>query len=137
MFVDSSAMVAMLTDESEGDALAECLAAATERHTSAVAVFETVAAAARKRSFSIDEARVIVARFLEMSRIGLVSIGEAECEGALTGFERFGKGRHPASLNLGDCFAYGCTKALGTTLLFKGDDFPKTDIPAAFSRGPS
>ena len=134
MFVDSSAMVAMLTDESEGDAFAECLAAATDRHTSAVAVFETVAAVARKRTFSIDEARVIVARFLELSGIALMPIGKAECEGALAGLERFAKGRHPASLNLGDCFAYGCAKALDTTLLFKGDDFPRTDIPAAFSR---
>lgn len=137
MFVDSSAMVAMLTDESEGDALADCLAAASDRHTSAVAVFATVAAVARKRSFSIDEARVIVARFLDTSAIVLVPIGKAESEGALTALERFGKGRHPAGLNLGDCFAYGCAKALGTTLLFKGDDFPKTDIPAAFSSGPT
>lgn len=76
---------------------------------------------------------MIVARFLEVSGIVLVPIGKAECEGALTALEQFGKGRHPAGLNLVDCFAYGCAKALGTTLLFKGDDFPRTDIPAAYS----
>jgi ribonuclease VapC len=132
MFVDASAMVAMLTDEVDGDALADCLAAASLRHTSAIAVFETVAAIARKRSYSIDEARDFVSRFLAISNIRLTPIGEAESEGALLAFERFGKGRHPASLNLGDCFAYGCTKALDTDLLFKGDDFSRTDIRAAF-----
>ena len=137
MFVDSSAMVAMLTEEPDGDALAECMAAASDRHTSAIAVFETVAAIARKQSFSIDEARVIVARLLEMSGIVLVPIGKAESEGALAAFERFGKGRHPAGLNMGDCFAYGCTKALATALLFKGDDFTRTDVPPAFSGAPT
>jgi ribonuclease VapC len=133
MFVDASAMVAMLTDEVDGDALADCLATASVRHTSAVAIFEAVAAIARKRSYSLDEARVIVRRFLSVSEISLAPIGEAECESALTALERFGKGRHPASLNLGDCFAYGCAKALDTQLLFKGDDFSRTDIRAALS----
>lgn len=137
MFVDSSAMVAMLTEEADGDALAGYLMAASDRHTSAIAVFETVAAVARKRSFSADEARAIVARFLDMSGIVLVTLGQAECEGALSAFERFGKGRHPAGLNLGDCFSYGCAKALETTLLFKGDDFSRTDIEAAFTNGPA
>lgn len=133
MFVDASAMVVMLTDEVDGDALADCLATASVRYTSAVAIFEAVAGLARKRSFSLDEARVIVRRFLSVSEISLAPIGEAECESALTAFERFGKGRHPASLNLGDCFAYGCAKALDTELLFKGDDVSRTDIRAALS----
>lgn len=132
MFVDASAMVAMLTEEVDGDALADCLATASERHTSAIAIFETVAALARKRSYSIDEARAIVAQFLLVSEIAMASIGKAESEAALTAFERYGKGRHAASLNLGDCFAYGSAKALDTALLFKGDDFPRTDIAAAF-----
>jgi ribonuclease VapC len=133
MFVDASAIVAMLTDEAEGDALAECLATASERYTSAIAIFETVAAVARKRCYSIDEARNIVARFLEVSEIVLMPIGKAESEGALIALERFGKGRHPANLNMGDCFSYGCAKSLGTALLFKGDDFLRTDIQSAIS----
>jgi ribonuclease VapC len=133
MFVDASAMVAMLTDEIEGDSLAECLASASARQTSAIAVFETVAALARKRSYSLHEARALVARFLDVSNISLAPIGAAESEGALLAFERFGKGRHPAALNLGDCFAYGCAKALDTDLLFKGDDFPRTDIRGALA----
>jgi ribonuclease VapC len=131
MFVDASAMVAMLTDESDGSALAGRLEASTARHTSAVAVFETVAALARKRSFSIDEAREIVHSFLNLAEIELHPIGEDELEQALRAFERFGKGRHPAALNLGDCFAYACARTLRAPLLFKGDDFPRTDIEAA------
>lgn len=133
MFVDASAMVAMLTEETDGDVLAHGLAAASTRHTSAIAVFETVAALARKRSYAIDEARAIVSRFLAVSGIALHPIGAAESEAALGAFERFGKGRHPSSLNLGDCFAYGCARALATDLLFKGDDFSRTDIGAASS----
>ena len=51
--------------------------------------------------------------------------------GALTAFERYGRGRHPASLNMGDCFAYACTRALDVPILFKGDDFPLTDLTVA------
>jgi ribonuclease VapC len=131
MFVDASAMVAMLTDEEDGDALADCLAATATRQTSGVAIFETMAALVRKRSYSIDEARMIVAQFMKVTGIELVHIGRAETEGAMSAFERFGKGRHAASLNLGDCFAYGCARALDTDLLFKGNDFGMTDIPSA------
>ena len=130
MFVDASAMVAILTSEADGDALSERLASATERYTSGIAVFETVAALARVRTFSIDEARAIVARFLDLAEIELQPIGPKESEAALIAFERFGKGRHPAALNLGDCFAYGCTKVLGVPLLYKGEDFSRTDLGA-------
>jgi ribonuclease VapC len=134
MFLDASAMVAMLTGEADGDALADCLADTTARHTSAIAIFETIAAVARKHSYSIDEARAIVARFVDVAKIVITPIGKAESEEALTAFERYGKGRHPANLNLSDCFAYGCAKTLETDLLFTGADFTHTDVPAAFAR---
>jgi ribonuclease VapC len=61
-----------------------------------------------------------------------VSITETEAETALAAFSRYGKGRgHPAQLNLGDCFAYAMAKNHRTALLFKGEDFGKTDISAA------
>jgi len=50
---------------------------------------------------------------------------------AIDAFERFGKGRHPAALNFGDCFAYACARRFGVPLLYKGDDFPQTDIEPA------
>ena len=56
----------------------------------------------------------------------------AETRGlALMAFEQFGKGRHPAALNFGDCFAYACARFAGTPLLYKGDDFAQTDIDTA------
>ncbi len=50
---------------------------------------------------------------------------------AIDAFERFGEGRHPAALNFGDCFAYACARRFGVPLLYKGDDFPQTDIEPA------
>ena len=60
--------------------------------------------------------------------IRFVEIGAREFEIASEAFARFGKGRHPAALNMGDCFAYACAKANKASLLFIGDDFTKTDI---------
>ncbi|CAN5134407.1 type II toxin-antitoxin system VapC family toxin [soil metagenome] len=131
MFLDASAIVAMLTEEEDGDIIARRLAGCSVRYTSAIAIFETVAAVARKNSFSVDEARAIVARFLSLAEVTLVPVDEPVAQAALSAFERYGKGRHPASLNMGDCFAYGCAKALAVPLLFKGDDFTRTDIDAA------
>jgi ribonuclease VapC len=60
-----------------------------------------------------------------------VPIGETEQEVALHAHARFGKGVHPAKLNMGDCFAYACARANGVPLLYKGDDFALTDIEPA------
>jgi ribonuclease VapC len=78
-----------------------------------------------------DQARNLVGRFVGEMEIRLVSIGPQESEVALDAMDRFGKGRHPAKLNLGDCFAYACARTHGAPLLFKGDDFGKTDIAVA------
>jgi ribonuclease VapC len=58
----------------------------------------------------------------------LAPIGEREYELAAEADADFGKGRHPAALNMGDCFAYACAKANDAALMFKGEDFSKTDI---------
>lgn len=131
MFVDASAMCAILLDEPEGDALANKLAAATHPVTSAIAIFETVRALMRVRVMEPRHARAVVARFLSVAEIELITVGAAEREAALEAMDHFGKGRHPARLNMGDCFAYACARSRDLPLLFKGDDFTKTDIPAA------
>jgi ribonuclease VapC len=129
MFVDASAMVAILTGEPEADALADMLEAAGSPITSAVAVFEATLAICRKRHSSVAEARDDVLEFLRIADVRSVSIGGAEAATALDAFARYGKGRgHPAQLNMGDCFAYAVAKNHDTRLLFKGDDFSKTDI---------
>lgn len=76
-------------------------------------------------------ARVVVQSFVASDGFSFVSIGEHEFELTANAYAEFGKGRHPAALNMGDCFAYACAKANGATLLCKGDDFGKTDIRVA------
>jgi len=131
IFVDTSAMVAMLTDDAHGDALADRLASDDQRFSSAIAVVEAAAAIMRKRAIGMAQARDLVDRFLAIAAVRLSPVAAAECDAALSAFDQFGKGRHPASLNLGDCFAYASAKSLGAKLLFKSEGFLLTDIPAA------
>jgi ribonuclease VapC len=132
MFVDASAIVAILTREPEADALADVLESARSPITSPIAVFEAVLGVCRKRHASVEEAGEDVREFLGVAGVRAVSITETEAETALAAFSRYGKGRgHPAQLNLGDCFAYAMAKNHRTALLFTGEDFGKTDISAA------
>ncbi len=131
MFVDASALCAILLGEEGADVLAAKLSDARTRTTSAIAVYETVRAVMRESGKPPSEVRATVARFLVAARIDTTQIGPAEREIALDAMDRFGKGRHRAKLNMGDCFAYACARAQGAPLLFKGDDFGHTDIEAA------
>ena len=129
MFVDASAIVAILTREPGADRLMERLEQSGAHITSPIAVFEATLGVCRKRHASIAEAKQDVADFLDAASIGLVPITASEVDTALNAFSRYGKGRgHPAQLNLGDCFAYAVAKNNGTALLFTGDDFTRTDI---------
>ena len=132
MFVDASAIVAILTREAEADALADVLEGARSPITSPIAMFEAALGICRKRHASVGEAEADVREFLEVADIRAVPITEREAATALAAFSRYGKGRgHPAQLNLGDCFAYAIAKNHRTALLFEGEDFDKTDIAVA------
>jgi ribonuclease VapC len=134
MFVDASAIVAILTREPEADLLADVLESAQSPITSPIAMFEAALGICRKRHASVEEAEQDVREFLGMAGVRTVSITEREAEAALAAFSRYGRGRgHPAQLNLGDCFAYAMAKNHRRALLFKGEDFDKTDIPLARS----
>ena len=136
MFVDASAIIAILTREPEADKFTDVLEEARSPITSAVAIFEAVLGICRKRHASVEEGGQDVREVLSVAGIRTVPITESEAEEALAAFSRYGKGRgHPAQLNLGDCFAYALAKTHRASLLFKGDDFNKTDIrPADRSR---
>jgi len=126
MFVDASAIIAILTEEPEAEALIDRLERAVRPITSAIAIFEATLGLCRKRHASVAESEADVAEFLTNARITLVPITDATH--ALDAFSRYGKGRgHPAQLNLGDCFAYAVAKQHRTSPLYKGDDFSKTD----------
>jgi ribonuclease VapC len=132
MFVDASAVVAILTREPEADALADVLENSRSAITSPIAIFEAVLGICRKRHASVEEVEHDVGEFLEVAGVRTAPITDKEADTALAAFSRYGKGRgHPAQLNLGDCFAYAMAKNGRTVLLFKGEDFDKTDIRAA------
>jgi len=132
MFVDASAIVAILTREPEADALADLLDDALSPITSPIAIFEATLGICRKRQASVEQAAEEVREFLDLAGVRAVSITDQEAHTALTAFSTYGKGRgHPAQLNLGDCFAYAMAKNHRIALLFKGEDFDKTDIPVA------
>ncbi|WP_397403129.1 type II toxin-antitoxin system VapC family toxin [Phenylobacterium sp.] len=131
IFVDASAICAILLGEPEMEAFTARIDADPEPITSALAVYETVLAVARAAGGSVAEAQRDVNRFLGEARIRVVMVSDQEGATALGAFDRYGKGRHPARLNMGDCFAYACAKTHGIPLLFKGDDFSQTDIAIA------
>lgn len=129
MFVDSSVIVAILTREADADELADCLEAARQPITSAIAVFEATLGICRKRHASIEEVENDVREFLETAKVQIVGIAAREAAIALKAFDRYGKGKgHPAQLNMGDCFAYAAAKSHDVPLLYKGEDFSKTDL---------
>lgn len=76
----------------------------------------------------MQAARAYIQRYLHAGRFQYVAIGEKEFELAADAYARFGKGRHPAALNSGDCFAYACAKSHQAKLLYKGADFAMTDL---------
>jgi ribonuclease VapC len=134
MFVDASAIVAIITREPEEDAFTEALIKAATPVTSGLAIFEATRAIARKKRSALAEAEQDVRDFLAASHITIVSISDAEAAAALDACARYGKGRgHAAQLNMGDCCAYAAAQNRWIPLLFKGGDFAHTDIAQAVS----
>jgi ribonuclease VapC len=128
IFVDASALIAIITGEDEADRLADALGVDQERLCSALSLWETTAGLCRSYTFSVATARARVQQFLDVGRFRIVEIGEKEAEIATDAYAQFGKGRHAAALNMSDCFAYACAKSNRAKLLYKGDDFTKTDL---------
>lgn len=128
LFVDASAMVAMIARETGFETLEQRVGEATGLLCSSVSLWEAVTALCRSHKIDVAIARKLVASFVANFDIRLVEIGAPESEMALDGYARFGKGRHPAGLNMGDCFAYACASTNGAKLLYKGDDFARTDL---------
>jgi ribonuclease VapC len=92
-----------------------------------------VLAVCRISRSTIDEAREDIASLLDAASIALLPITAGEATGALAACARFGKGRHKAGLNMGDCFAYAAARARSAKILFVGDDFIHTDLESALA----
>jgi ribonuclease VapC len=131
MVLDASAIIAMLGDEAEGDRFAAALESAQTRAVPPVAVWEAVAGLARLYPLSIPEARRKVADFLEAAKVETLVIGQRELDLAIDAYDQFGKGGHPARLNLGDCFAYAAAKAAEAPLLHKDEGHNRRREPAS------
>lgn len=128
LFVDASAMVAMIAGESDGETLAKVMRADGDPLWSALSCWESTLALRRVKEVSLEEARVEIESLASAMPFRLVEIGESERQIALDAYLTYGKGRHAARLNMGDCFAYACAKANGAKLLYKGRHFAETDL---------
>lgn len=131
MFLDASAIIAILGRESDAASLAARLGQAAKVYVSPIVLYEAVLGLARIGNMSLADAETVLRRFLDEVDVETVPIDAALGRSALAAFDRFGKGRHRAGLNLGDCFAYACARGVDVPLLFKGGEFPQTDIAVA------
>jgi ribonuclease VapC len=136
LFVDASAIVAIAMEEIGFEPLALRLSVAGTTSTSPIAFYEAVTAIARIRAIDIEIAKISLADSLNSLGITIVPMPNDIGGAAIDAHARFGKGRHPAALNMGDCFAYACAKRLGVPLLYKGNDFALTDVQSAMEATP-
>lgn len=127
MVIDTSGLLAILLDEPERRAFNEAIEATTSRAMS-VASFVEVSIVIESR-FGADGQRDLDT-FIERAGIDLAAVDLEQANVARRAFSRFGKGRRPAGLNYGDCFAYALATVRGEPLLYKGDDFARTDVIA-------
>ena len=128
MTVDSSAVLAILFDEPDARRYAGALMTTSPCRMSVANVLEASIAAERRGGGAAAHA---LDTLLEGAEIELVPVTLEHLKAARRAWRHFGKGNHPAALNFGDCFAYALAKATGEPLLFKGEDFARTDIEAA------
>lgn len=134
MVIDTSAIVAVLFDEPEAQKIAET-----------IAIFAVLALPRRISTATLLEAAIVVEkrhgvaggekldRFLEAAAVQVEPVTQEQCAIARLAFRTYGKGRHAAALNFGDCFSYALAKAVDEPLLFKGNDFMQTDVKIADS----
>lgn len=128
MVLDTSAVVAILFDEPERPNFNRHVSEDPIRLLSAVNRVELICVIeGRKR----DAGRFALERFLAEAEIDIVAVDRSHADLACEAFRRFGKGRHSAALNIGDCFAYALAKVTGEPLLYKGNDIIRTDIASA------
>ena len=128
MIVDTSAALAILFDEPDAESYERAIAGVSVCRMSVASFLE---AAIVLESRGATAAGYELDLFLEKGRIELVPVTPGQAQAARRAWRRFGKGNHPAGLNLGDCFAYALAETTREPLLFKGQDFALTDIETA------
>ena len=125
MVIDTSALLAVLLQEPDAARVADAIEAGSPRLLSAATLLEaSIVIESRKGEAGGRELDLLVYR----GGIEIVPVDQGQAETARAAWRRFGKGRHPAALNYGDCFAYALAKSRRLPLLFRGDDFSRTDV---------
>jgi ribonuclease VapC len=125
MIIDTSALVAILDQEPEANRIVRAIAAASDRMLSAANLVEaSIVMQARRGDEGSRDLDLLIAKL----KIEIVAFTAKQAEIARKAFRRYGRGRHQAKLNLGDCFAYALANDETAPLLFKGDDFAHTDV---------
>ena len=125
MILDTSAIIAILLQEPEYESLRARLAAAPALGVGTPALLEAAIVLSARLS---RDAQGLLARFVQTVDATIIPFGEAHYSAAHQAWLRFGKGRHPAALNFGDCATYATALLAGEPLLCTGDDFPLTDL---------
>ncbi len=128
MVVDSSALVSILLEEPEHQRLFDKAANAELTIVGAPVALETVMVLSGR---SDKDPRFLLASLLRTMAAEIVPFTEEHYDAAVSAFLRYGKGRHPAGLNFGDCMSYALARVSGLPLLYTGTDFSKTDIQSA------
>jgi ribonuclease VapC len=128
MIVDTSSVLAILFNESDAERYARAISEADSRRMSAANFVE---AAVVVEAQTRDSGSRQFDAFFRRAGIVIEPVTEEQAHAARQSYTDFGKGRHVAGLNFGDCFAYALAKVTGEPLLFKGGDFTKTDVKAA------
>jgi len=125
MVIDTSALIAVLLGEPDAPRVARAIEAGSPRLLSAANLLETsIVIESRKGEAGGRELDLLVYR----GGIEVVAVDQDQAETARAAWRHFGKGRHPAALNYGDCFAYALARSRRLPLLFRGNDFAQTDI---------
>jgi len=128
MTVDTSAILAVLQNEAERTEFVSLIEQAPRRLISTLSVLEAAMVLEGRRG---DDAGSDLDLFLQRASIETVAFDQEQLSVARAAFRRFGKGRHPAGLNFGDCASYALAQWSGEPLLFKGTDFAVTDVARA------
>jgi ribonuclease VapC len=128
MVIDTSAVLAILFDEPESPSIRQAIEDDPIRLMSSGSFLETsIVIESRFGEHGGRELDLL----LHTGKIEIVSVDRNQAEVARDGYRRYGKGRHAAGLNFGDCFGYALSRCTGEKLLYKGDDFSRTDIESA------
>jgi ribonuclease VapC len=128
MVLDSSAIIAIELQEPGFERLIDRIGEAKALVIGVPTMFETVMVLSRRRG---QDARPWLRGFLRSAKAEAVTFTDEHLDAAIDAFLRYGKGRHRAALNFGDCMAYAIAAVAGMPLLYTGNDFAQTDIPAA------